>query len=212
MAEVKANAPAKKGNKTTEIIVGAGAQKLVTAVAALRGVVEVIDQLPTKVQENLILVSDLEDKIGGLKQDLQNKTAQNKIEIEQAYQADCRSFVDKWLSANGMTSIETSDLNELKSDLEEATTKMNENVAKAVNAATSSMKKEHENEIKMKTMEFEKKEADNLATIKQNAEQIKFLNEQVGYWKKALEDEREAGVKRAQASSIGTLNVGNTPR
>lgn len=205
-------APAKKGNKTTEIIIGAGAAKLVTAVAALNTVVEVIGKLPQQAQENVILITDLEDKIGGLKQDLANQIAQNKIEVAQAYEADKRSFVNKWLAENNMTCLETSELNEMKNDLEEATTKMNDNIQKAVGAATGSLKKEHENELKMKTLEFEKKEADNLATIKQNGETIKFLNEQVGFWKKALEDEREAGVKRAQASSIGTLNVGNAPR
>jgi hypothetical protein len=42
MAEVK-SAP-KKGNKTTEIIIGSGAAKLTSAVAALSSVVEVINK------------------------------------------------------------------------------------------------------------------------------------------------------------------------
>jgi hypothetical protein len=100
----------------------------------------------------------------------------------------------------------------MKNDLEEATTKMDANIQKAVNAATGAMQKEHNNATALAKMEFEKKEAENTAKITQLTEQVKFLQEQVGYWKKALEDEREAGVKRAQASSIGTLNVGNTPR
>ena len=63
----------------------------------------------------------------------------------------------------------------------------------------------------MAKLEFEKKEADNKAAITQLTDKVKFLEEQVGYWKEALEEERKAGVERSKASSIGTLNVG-TPR
>lgn len=202
--------PAAKGNRTTEIIIGSAAAKLETAVKAMNTAVVEVGKLEEKAQAHTLKVTDLEDKIGSLEQDLKNKTAQNKIELQQAYDADQKAFADKYLQSQGMTAIGTDELEELKADLEEATDKMSENVNKAVGAATSALKKEHDAADALAKMTFEKKEAENTAKITQLEAQVKFLTEQVGYWKKALEDERAAGVERAKASSIGTLNVGSS--
>lgn len=198
----------KKGNKTTEIVIGAGAAKLESAIKTLLQVAPEIEKLSKITQEGTLEVVNLEDKIGGLKQDLTNKTAQNKIELQQAYDADQALFAEKYLQANNLTAIKGEELSELQDKLMDATDNLETNVAKAVNGATSAMKKEHENAVAIAKLEFEKKEAENNANLKQMGEQVKFLTEQVGYWKKALEDERTASVERAKAASIGTLNVG----
>lgn len=155
---------------------------------------------------------NLEDKIGGLEQDLKNKVAQNKIELENAYKADQANFANKYLTENSLVAVAKDKLNELEESLEEATTKMADNVRKAVEAATSSMKKDHENANELAKMTFERTQAENTAKLTQMEAQVKFLSEQVGYWKQALEEERKAGVERAKAASIGTLNVGGVPR
>lgn len=209
MSETKA--PVKKGNKTTELIIGAAAAKVEAAVKSLMNVAPEVEKLQTTIHQSTLEVVNLEDKIGGLKQDYQNKVAQNKIEIEQQFTADQKSFVDTWMKNNGMTCLPANDLNKMRTDLTEATQNVDKTVASAVNAATSAMKKDHDNATAMAKLEFEKKEADNKAAITQLTEKVKFLEEQVGYWKEALEEERKAGVERAKASSIGTLNVG-TPR
>jgi hypothetical protein len=202
----------KKGNKTTEIIIGSAASRMEAAVKSLLQVAPEVEKLQTTIANGTLEVVNLEDKIGALKQDYTNKVAQNKIELEQAYKADAKGYVDEYLAKNNLTAIETDELDEMKNDLEEATTKMEANISKAVVAATSSLKKDHDNADALAKMTFEKKEAENTAKITQLEGQVKFLTEQVGYWKKALEDERTAGVERAKASSIGTLNVGQQGR
>jgi len=212
MSEVQAKVPAKKGNKTTEIIIGSAASRMEAAVKALLQVAPEVEKLKTTLNSGTLEVVNLEDKIGALKQDLTNKVAQNKIELQQAYDADQKAFVDNYLQRNKLVAILETKMDELHDSLDEATTKMSENISKAVNAATSAMKKDHDNADALAKMTFEKKEAENTAKITQLESQVKFLTEQVGYWKKALEDERVAGVERAKAASIGTLNVGQSGR
>jgi hypothetical protein len=209
MAETK-NAPAKKGNKTTELVIGAGASKLMTAVTQLKSVVEVIDQLPAKVQENVLLVSDLEDKIGGLKQQLENQTAQNKIELQQAYDADKQTFVNKWMNDNKMTAVEVSTFTKMEETIEKAEEVLENTVKAEVAKAVNIEKSNSTNALKVMQLEHEKKEASNQAEITQLKQQNKFLEEQMGYWKTALEDERKAGIERSKASAISTLNIGGT--
>lgn len=209
MADVK-NAPAKKGNKTTEIVIGAGAAKLATAVTALATVVEVINQLPLKVQENVLLVSDLEDKIGGLKQQLENETAQNKISLQQAFDADKQTFVDRWLNANSMTPVAIAEFQKMQNTIDNAEETLENTVKSEVAKAVGFEKSNSANALKIMQLEHEKKESSNQAEITQLKQQNKFLEEQMGYWKKALEDERAAGIERSKASSISTLNIGGT--
>lgn len=207
-----ASTPAKKGNKTTEVIIGAASSRMEAAVKSLLAVAPEVEKLQKTISQSTLEVVNLEDTIGALKQDLVNKTSQNKIELEQAYNADQKSFADKYLNQNRLVAVAENDLTGLRNDLEEALNKRDEAVSKAVNAATSSMKKDHDAADALAKMTFEKKEAENAAKITQLEAQVKFLGEQVGYWKLALEAEQKAGIERAKAASIGTLNVGNTPR
>lgn len=210
MAETNVKAPAKKGNKTTEIIIGAGAAKLATAVAALSTVVEVINRLPETVQENVLKVTDLEDKIGALKQDLENKTAQNKIELQQSYDADRKTFVDKWLNEESMVAVDSSEYREMEEKLEKVEETLNRTVTTEVAKAVNIEKNNSAGALRILQLEHEKKEAANVAEIAQLKNQNKFLEEQMGFWKTALDEERKAGTERAKAASINTLNVGGT--
>jgi SpoU rRNA methylase family enzyme len=203
---------AKKGNKTTEIIIGAGASKLTTAVAALSSVVEVINQLPAKVQENVLLVSDLEDKIGVLQQDLKNKTAQNKIEIEQAYEADKEAFVSKWLNENGKTAVASEEYSEMQEKIANFEETLETTVAKEVGKAVGIEKNNSAQALKIKELEFEKKEADNKAEINQLKQQNAFLTQQAEQWKKMLETQIANETERSKHQPAIHVNGTNTGR
>lgn len=199
----------KKGNKTTEIIIGTAASKMEAAVKSLLQVAPEISKLQETVNQGTLEVSNLEDKIGGLKQDYTNKVAQNKIEIQQAYDSDAKSFADRWLNTNNMEAIPCDELETIKNELEEATIKVSETVNKAVGAATGSMKKDYDNAIAIQKLEHEKKEANNQAEIVQLKNQVSFLTEQVNHWKTMLDSQVKAETERAKYGQINTLNVGN---
>ncbi len=210
MSEVK-KAPAKKGvgNKTTEIIVGAAASKLEYAVKGIQSAVIEVANLENKVGDYTLKIVNLEDQIGGLKQDLDNQKAQNKLELEISFKSDRASFVDIWLQENKFVTISQVELDKMKTDLNNATQNLKANIQEAVSAATSSMKSTHENEKKVLDLEYKTKEANNLAKIEQLESKVTFLSEQCEMWKDALEAERRAGIERSKYGAINTLNVGN---
>lgn len=214
--ETNTKAPVAKkaliGNKSTEIIVGAAAAKLSTAVKGLSSVVEEIGKLDQRVLDSTLQVTNLEDKIGGLEQDLKNKTAQNKIELQNQYDTDRKAFVDKWLSENGFICTTQENLDELEEKLEAATTKMEDTIKKEVSAATGAMASKHNSELKILGLEHEKKEAANLAEIAQLKNQNAFLATQVDNWKLMLDKQVAAETSRAQYGAVHTINVGGDQR
>jgi hypothetical protein len=200
----------KKGTKTTELIIGAAANKLSTAVLQMNTAIGEVTKLQQLAQDNTIIIVDLEDKIGALKQELENQMAQNKLNLELAFKSNKALFAAEWMSENNLASISTFELHNLKVDLENATSKMEDTVKREVGIITSRMKSEHENEKKVLMLEHEKKEANNLAELNQLRTQVTMWKEQADMWQKALDAERQAGIERAKASSIGTLNIGGT--
>jgi hypothetical protein len=210
--EKNVNAPVKKatGNKTTEIIIGSAAVKLQNAVKSAYSALEEVKNLDVKAQEGTLKVSDLEDKIGGLKQDLENKTAQNKIDLQQAYDADKKAFVDNWLKENNVVVVDDATYKNLQNELASMEVKMESTVRTEVGKAVGIEKANSANALKIAQLEAEKKEASNVAEISQLKAQIMFLEKTSKSWEDALTAERAAGIERAKASSINTLNVGGT--
>lgn len=208
MSDVKT--PVKKitGNKNTELVIGAAAQKLETAVKAIADAANTASKLQDTVQTATLQVVNLEDRIGGLEQEYKNKEAQAKISLQQAFDSNREGFVKSFLSEKGLTSLPGSELTELQAKLEKATKDVSQTVAAAVGAATGAMKITHENELKIKDLTNQTTAAENTARIKQLEEQNKFLTEQVQSWKDSLTAERAAGIERAKSGAINTLNVG----
>lgn len=170
---------------------------------------EEVAKLEVKAHENTLKVTDLEDRIGGLQQELANKIAQNKIDIQLAYDSDVKSFVEKYLRENNMTTIEVVVLSDLKSELNKVKDNFDSNLKAEVAKAVAIEKSNSANALKMMELEQKHTEAANKAQIEQLNAKVEFLEEQVDSWKEALAAERTASVERAKASSIGTLNVGN---
>lgn len=210
MSEVKKEAPKKVGNKTTEIIVGTAALKLGSALTSISAAMGEVAKLGDTAQAMTLKVSDLEDKIGGLKQDLENKTAQNKIELQQSYDADKKAFVDGWLKENNVIVVDEAGYKALQTELAGMEAKMETTVKNEVAKAVAIEKANSANALKIAQLEADKKEASNVAEINQLKAQITFLEKTSKSWEDALTEERKAGIERAKASSINTLNVGGT--
>lgn len=200
------------GNKSTEITIGAAANKLSTAVKGMLSVVDELGKLDAGLLDRTLQITNLDDKIGGLEQDLKNKTAQNKIELQNQFDTDKKAFVDKWLADNGFVCTTEEEIIELKEKLEAATTDVEAAIKKEVSIVTNSMTAKHNSDLKILGLEHEKKEANNLAEISQLKSQNAFLATQVDNWKIMLDKQVAAETARAQYGAINTLNIGGDQR
>lgn len=212
--ETSTKASTKKvvGNKSTEITIGAAAMNLQTAVKNLNSAVNEVNKLDDRILTSTLTVTNLEDQIGGLEQNLKNKIAQNKIELQNQFETDKKAFVDKWLEENGFVCTTEENLAQLNEKLEAATTNMEANIRKEVAIVTSSMTAKHNSEMKIKELELANKEAANTAEITQLKSQNAFLATQVDNWKLMLDKQVAAETARAQYGAINTLNIGGDQR
>lgn len=206
--EATKKAPA-RGNKTTEIIIGSSAAKLAAGVAALTQAAEIANKLNDVVAENTLKVVDLEDKIGGLEQDFKNKVAQGKVELEIAYTTNKKAFADDYARVNGLTYLPTEELSTLRGDNAKLKQDQAAEIQKAVGAAVGIAKAEATNAAKILELEHKNTQSANTAEIGQLKNEVTFLKDQVKMWQDALTAERNAGVERAKAGAVGTINVGD---
>lgn len=202
-----AKKPSVVGNKTTESIIGAGASKLLNAVSSLQDVVKTLSNIDTIVEENTLKVVGLETTLAELEQQKKNTIAQNRIEIAQQFASDEQAFISDYLKNAGLVTIRPSEVDALKTELANTKSGIEDQVKREVNAQVGAIRAQFTNEAKMAALEHTTKEAQNLAKISQLEDRAAFLEEQVTSWKGALEAERTAGVERAKASSVGSINV-----
>lgn len=199
---------ASKGNKNTEVILGSAALKIESAVKALLGATDEVSKIEARASECTLEVTNLEDQIGGLKQQLANDKNQNKLELELQYKADQRAFSEAWLRENSYSHLPTSELNDLKNRLSKATQEVDQTVSKAVGAVTGTMKAQHEAELKMKELEYKTNEATNIATLNQLRGEVAMWKQQAEQWQKALDSERQARIETSKNSAV-TQNFGS---
>jgi len=200
------------GNKSSEMIIGMAASKLSSAVTQLIAAAAVVSTFEEKVKEGTLQIGNMEDQIGTLQQDFVNKKAQIQIDIQLVYDANRESFAQKWLAENNLVTIGGNELANLQNELQMAKENTDNAVKKEVAIVTNRLTSDAKNVADLAVMQHKMNEANNNAKITNLEEKCKFLEGQVASYTLQLNAEREAGIKRQQAGSIGTLNVGNTPR
>lgn len=198
------------GNKNTEILVGSAAAKLAAGITNLQSVIETVSKIGEIAGNHTLKVVELEDQIGGLKQEFENQKAQNKLELELQYKSDEKEFAEDYAKTAGLVFVVEKEYNKTKQELQDLNTNMETKIAQEVGKAKGMLEASHKSEMRVKDLELATKEAQTQAEVTQLKEQNTFLKGQVEHWMKALEEERKAGIERAKAASINTLNVGGT--
>jgi predicted RNase H-like nuclease (RuvC/YqgF family) len=199
--------PAKKASANTEVVLGQAAAQIAKAVNELKAATATVATLSEQSEELTLLVANKEDAISALEVEYAEKRRQADVELDLSFKANQEKVVNAWLTSNGYTSIATSELTSLRSDLETARTNTEATVKKEVASVVSTLKTQYENEIKLIHSENKAIAAENAAKIGTLATQNKFLEEQVTKLYLQLDAERAAGIERAKAGSVGSINV-----
>lgn len=198
------------GTKTTETIIGSAATKLSSAVGSIKSALESIDSLESKITDYTLKVTDFESKIDNLQQDYINKVAQTKIELDQAYQANKVNLVNSYLTETSSVIIPQNELQQMRNNLTTLVETKEQEIKAEVGKAVGIAKASAASELRINQLEFEKKEAGNVAQIQHLQNQNTFLAEQVALWKGQLEKQVAAETERSKNSAVGTINLGST--
>lgn len=198
----------KKGNATTEVIIGSAAAKLTAGVAQLNAAAEVIKGLATQSSNLAIEITSREDRVAQLDIEFKEKKRSKEVELALEVQADRVKVVDAYVKEHGKVLLSQDEVDRQNDELSTLKSNFSEEVSKGINAATANMKRQHESELALKDAQFRAQEAENKSRITSLEQQLESAREETKRAWTALDEERKAGVQRAQAQGQATVNVG----
>jgi hypothetical protein len=203
----KTTTPARKASVTTEVVLGKAAQQIAKAVSELNAATESVNQLASKTEDLTLQVANKEEAIAALEVEYNERKRQSEVDLELTMRSSAEKLVNEHLTSNGYVSISANELNSLRSELEQTKTTTEAQIKKEVATVASTLKSQYENEIKLIQSENKAISAENAAKIGTLATQNKFLEDQVTKLYLQLDAERAAGIERAKAGSVGSINV-----
>lgn len=196
-----------KGTQKTEAIIGTAASKLSVAVKSIQDAAQTAAKLEESLTDYNLKVTDLEAKIASLETVYSQKKAEQDFKLQLDYKTSQKQFAEEFLKGNNMIAVVVEEDTKLRTEYEalkrEFDTRLGQEIGKAKGIADNDLK----NKTALMESEYKAKEAGNIAKIENLTSQLTFANQQVTLWKEALDKEREAGVQRAQAGSVGSINV-----
>lgn len=202
----------KKTSATTELVLGQAAQNIIKAVSELKTATESVNKLSSLGEELTLLVSNKEEAIASLDVQFAEKERQLKVDLDLSFRANTDQVVSEYLRQTGKVSIDSNDLAKLKTELAETKANAESITKKEVAIVTSTLKSQYENDIRFLQSENKAIAAENASKIGVLAEKNSFLEQQVTKLYLQLDAERAAGIERAKAGSVGSINVGDSNR
>jgi len=201
------NTTTKKASASTEMVLGQAAQQIAKAVSELNAATSTVNQLVTQAEELTLQVANKESQIADLEVQYTEKARQAEVEFDLNVKANAERVVTEWLRTNGKVSISSTELNSLQKELTDTKAGIEAEVKKQVASASASMKVHYENEIRTIQLENKAIAAENAAKLNALVQNEKNLQEQVTKLYLQLDAERAAGIERAKAGSVGTINL-----
>lgn len=195
------------GTAKTEQVIGSAAAKLSAAVKSANDALQSVAMFENIITEKTVQVTDLENKIANLESSYAQKTAEANFKMDLAFKTNRKQFAEQYLDENDLISVSENEYVELQQELNQLKSEFNNKVNAEVGKAMGIKDAQVKAEKALLDAEYKAKEAGNIAKIENLEAQLKFANEQVALWKGALDEERKAGVQRAQAAAIGAVNV-----
>lgn len=208
----KGTTPAKKASASTEIVLGQAAQQIAKGVAELNSASATISKLVQASEDLSLQVANKETQIAELDIQYAEKARQKEVELDLDFKANKESVVNSYLSENQKVAIAKTELASLQKELADTKANADAETKKQVAQVSSTLKSQYENDIRFIQSENKAIAAENASKIATLADKNTFLEGQVTKLYAQLDAERSAGIERAKAGSVGSINVGETGR
>lgn len=202
----------KKTNVTTELVLGQAAQNITKAIAELKLATDNVSKLSDLGEELTLLVSNKEEAIEALDVAFAEKERKLTVELDLSFKANTDNVVTQYLKATGKVAVSESELQDLQDELNAVKSGAEAVTKSQVAQVASTLKAQYENDIRFLHSENKAVAAENASKIGVLVDKNKFLEDQVTKLYLQLDAERSAGIERAKAGSVGSINVGDTGR
>ena len=202
--------PVAKKSVTAEIVMGKAAIDLNKAVAEALKATEGLGTLVSQSEDLTLTISNQEAQIEELDIQFAEKERQLQLDLELKMKGSAERTVQEYLAANKLRSISLLEHQENVDKIASAEALLTKTVAAEVAKVRNEESSRFNNEKKLLEAQHAATEAKNTASIDVMNEKVKFLQEQNAQLLHQIDEERKASVQRAQAGSIGTLNLGGS--
>lgn len=196
-----------RGSAQTELVIGRAANKLKVSIDSFKTAVAEINTLAEKADELQSLVAKREEQIAELDTIYAEKKRAAEIKFELDIKAAKVAVLETFMENEGLIAVPKRELSEKSKRLAQ----LESDFVKEVNAKVAEQKSiivsQKESEKQLLEAAHATAEATTRAELNQKNNQIDFLTAQVTMWKDALDAERNAGIERAKASSVGSINI-----
>jgi len=202
----------KKSSVSTELVLGQAASQIAKAVTELNLAVSTVNQLTSQAEELTLLVANKETLIADLEVSYAEKARQAEVEFDLNMKANAERVLSDYLRSNDKVAVASSELSSLQKELAETKAGAEAETKKQVAIVSSTLKTAFDNDVRFLQSENKAIAAENASKIGVLAEKNKFLEEQVTKLYLQLDAERAAGIERARAGAVGSINVGDSNR
>lgn len=212
MSTTTAKVAPKTGNKQTETVIGSAAASLTKVLSEINKAMDSVPALDNLLQEKSLKIVDVDSKIKDLELEFQQRSAENKFNINLAYKNDQKSFIQSYVQENQLALISADEYNNIKLELSSLKAEFDNNLRKELARQEAILNNSHKKELEIFELKNRTESASNTAELSQKDKEIHFLNEQISSLRKEVDAQRELTAKIAQAGSIGTLNLGQSSK
>lgn len=196
-----------KRTATTELVLGQAAQQITKAVNELNAATKSVNELATAAEALTLQVANKEEAIAALEVEYNERKRQADVDLELTMKANTEKVVTTYLSTTSKVAIPSSEWTSLQKELTDVKANTEKTITTQVAAITETQRAQYENDIRFLQSENKAIAAENASKIGVLTDKNAFLEDQVTKLYLQLDAERAAGIERAKAGSVGSINV-----
>lgn len=202
----------KKASASTEVILGQAAQQMIKATSEMNSAAATLGKLASQSDELTLLVANKEDQIVALETEYAEKARQAKVDLEVSMKANTESVVNDYLASAGKVAIAKAELTAITKELADTKAGAEAETKKQVAIVSSTLSTQYGNDKRFAEAENKAVAAENSAKLNALVQNEKNLQETITKLYLQLDAERAAGIERAKAGSVGSINVSSEKR
>jgi hypothetical protein len=196
-----------KRTATTELVLGQAAQQITKAVTELNAATKSVNELAIAAEALTLQVANKEEAIAALEVEYAERKRQADVDLDLSMKANTERVVTTYLSTTAKVAISSTEYTALQKELTDVKSNTEKTINAQVAAITTTQKAQYENDIRFLQSENKAIAAENASKIGVLTDKNKFLEDQVTKLYLQLDAERAAGIERAKAGSVGSINV-----
>lgn len=155
--------------------------------------------------EDLVVKTELKNlELTEIESKFKEKSRAAEVDLEISVKENAFAIINKVLIEQKKIAIDGDELHKLRNELAVLQQEFDQKVKAEIGKAVGMEKNRADHALKEKELEYQAKEAQNIATISSQQERLNMFQDQIGKYESQMQEERIARVEEAKARGTGT--------